>query len=584
MKKILLLFVALITLSVAASAQDQERIQVFVDGDWAYAINPYAEHEVTVVQYQGKEGSEATELTIPSYATYNGSRYFVTELGESLFYEFSNEGNDQYTHYWSHETYTKLEKVNIPNTVTLIYDNAFKDCISLTSVNIPNSVTRMTWCAFYGCTGLTSVTIPNSLTEIGYGAFAHCTGLTSVTIPNSVTKISAVAFKGCTGLTSVTIPNSVTIIWVCAFYGCTGLTSVTIPNSVTEIRAEAFSSCNSLQGFVVEDGNSQYTAVDGVLYNSNRTALIAYPGGIEGAFEIPNTVTEIGTGAFRDCTSLTSVAIPNSVTEIGEYAFRVCTSLTSVAIPNSVTKIGGGALRDCTSLTSVTIPNSVTKIDGSTFKGCTSLASVTIPNSVTEIGYAAFGDCTSLTTIYALPATPPSCDKYSFQNVPETTVVYIPKGSFKEYFVAEGWIHFTDFREMGALDITLSESTISIEEGKTATITATVTKDDDVKIESETWSTTNPEVATVDNGVVTAVGEGTATISYTVVDDYGCPHTESCEVTVTEMSGISGIEADDSDAPAEYYNLNGVRVNADNLTPGIYIKRQGSKATKVLVK
>jgi len=52
----------------------------------------------------------------------------------------------------------------------------------------------------------------------------------------------------------------------------------------------------------------------------------------------------------------------------------------------------------------------------------------------------------------------------------------------------------------------------------------------------------------------------------------------------SNLSGIEDIEADGSDAPVEYFNLNGVRVNGEALTPGIYIKRQGGKASKVLVK
>lgn len=517
MKKILLLFVALLTLSVTAYAQ---RIQVFVDGDWAYYINPFAEHEVTVIEYQGKEESEATELTIPSYATYRGSRYFVTVLGEGLFSKFNNVGNYEYTHEWQHEAFTKLEKVTIPNTVTDIEDRVFDGCISLTSVNIPNSVT-----------------------DIKGWAFRDCSSLTSVTIPNSVTRIYTTAFRG----------------------------------------------CESLQGIEVEEGNSRYKSVDGVLYNFDLTELHTYPGGKKGAFEIPNSVTDIGDFAFYGCSSLTSVNIPNSVRSYGDeldqgYVFEGCTSLTSVNLPNSVGHIPDGLFKGCTSLTSVNIPNSVKRISNDAFGGCTSLTSVTIPDAVEYLGNYSFDGCTSLTTIYALPTTPPECGSDPFRNVPKTAVVYIPKGSFKGYFVAKGWDHFTDYREMGAFDITLSESTISIEEGKTATLTATVTKDNDVTVASETWASSNPEVATVDGGVVTAVAEGTATITYTVVDSYGCPHTEYCEVTVSANTAIDDITVNGSDAPVEYYNLNGIRVNADHLTPGLYIKRQGTKATKVLVK
>ena len=109
-------------------------------------------------------------------------------------------------------------------------------------------------------------------------------------------------------------------------------------------------------------------------------------------------VTRIGSCAFRNCSSLTSVTIPNSVTSIGGQTFEGCSSLTSITIPNSVTSIGIYAFDGCSSLTSVTIPNSITSIGDWAFAGCSSLTSVTIPNSVTSIGNFAFRGCSSLTT------------------------------------------------------------------------------------------------------------------------------------------------------------------------------------------
>ena len=115
--------------------------------------------------------------------------------------------------------------------------------------------------------------------------------------------------------------------------------------------------------------------------------------------EINYCVTSIGSSAFEDCRSLTSVTIPNSVTSIGDYAFSWCRSLTSVSIPNSVTSIGENAFGVCNSLTSITIPNSVTSIENSTFNNCSSLTSIDIPNSVTSIGESAFWACSTLTSI-----------------------------------------------------------------------------------------------------------------------------------------------------------------------------------------
>ena len=239
-----------------------------------------------------------------------------------------------------------------------------------------------------------------SVTSIGNCAFRYCTSLTSITIPNSVMEIGSSAFSGCSSLTSITIPNSVTEIGVYAFKGCTSLTSITIPNSVTNIGDSTFWGCSSLTAIYVAVDNKNYTSVNGVLFNKDKTALICYPAGkTDKSYNITNSVTSIGDYAFNGCSSLTSVTIPNSVTEIGGSAFVGCASLKSITMPNSVTSIGDMAFYKCSSLTSITIPDSVTSIGSSAFSDCSKLRSITIPNSVTSIGAWAFNGCTGLTAI-----------------------------------------------------------------------------------------------------------------------------------------------------------------------------------------
>ena len=276
-------------------------------------------------------------------------------------------------------------------------------------ITIDFGVTSIGDYAFNLCTSLTSVTIPNSVTSIGYEAFDYCESLTSITIPNSVTSIGDYAFRGCTSLTSITIPNSVTSIGGDAFYGCTSLTSVTIGNSVTSIGGNPFSGCKSLLSIEVSDNNKNYSSFDGILFNKNKSELIAYPAGkTDSEYAIPNSVTSIGSYAFYGCTSLTSVEIPDGVTSIDWHAFSNCTNLTSIIIPNSVTSVGSYAFEYCTSLTSITIPDSVKSIGNWAFDHCKSLTSVTIGNSVTSvtignsvtsIGSYAFNACTSLTSV-----------------------------------------------------------------------------------------------------------------------------------------------------------------------------------------
>ncbi len=224
--------------------------------------------------------------------------------------------------------------------VSSIGDRAFCESF-LAAVTIPNSVTSIGAGAFEYCTSLTSFTIPNSVTGIGAWAFGDCWGLTSVTIGTSVTSIGPSAFNECDSLTSVSIPNSVASIGGGAFEYC-ALTNVIIGTGVTSIGDQAFAGCTSLTNITVDTRNSAYSSVGGVLFNKSLTTLVQYPGGIAGSYAIPNGITSIGSYAFLEGFSLTSVTIPDSVTSIGEGAFY-CTlsNPCSIYFEGNAPSLGG---------------------------------------------------------------------------------------------------------------------------------------------------------------------------------------------------------------------------------------------------
>ena len=232
-----------------------------------------------------------------------------------------------------------LISLEIPNSVTYIGVNAFssKDLKTIT-VNSGNSVydSRNNCNALIETeynvliNGCQNTIIPNSVTGIYYDAFKDCSGLTGVlNIPNSVTYIENGAFSGCTGLTGeLTIPNSVTYIGGSAFSGCTGLTGeLTIPVSVTDIGSNAFYRCTGLETLNFKAVNCADFYLNPDPYSSSYPPFF---GSSINTINIGNQVEKIPAYFAFNLGQLTSINIPSSVKSVGSYAFYNCNGLTNV--------------------------------------------------------------------------------------------------------------------------------------------------------------------------------------------------------------------------------------------------------------
>lgn len=140
---------------------------------------------------------------------------------------------------------TNLKRVTLPEGLTAIGANCFRQCSQLESIELPSSVRTLDIYAFYGCKLLTSVVIPEGVEAIPRFIFDSCTALTDVTLPNSVTKIGASAFNGCS-LTTINFGQGVKTIENSAFQNCGELTEIILPDATETLGQNAFGDCPKL--------------------------------------------------------------------------------------------------------------------------------------------------------------------------------------------------------------------------------------------------------------------------------------------------------------------------------------------------
>lgn len=173
---------------------------------------------------------------------------------------------------------------------------------------------------------------------------------------------------------------------------------------------------------------------------------------------IPNSVTTIGSMAFADCSSMTSVTLSDAITVIDEKTFAGCSSLESITIPNGVTTIGYNAFANCYGLASVTLPTTVTSLAYYAFENCYHISSLSLKGEgewrggtisiLRSINLYIDGKITAVRGMYVKPShvycratTPPACDDNSFTDYSGT--LHVPAASVAAYSAAPYWKNFS---------------------------------------------------------------------------------------------------------------------------------------------
>lgn len=272
---------------------------------------------------------------------------------------------------------------------------------SIKSVVVEEGVTSIAYSAFSNCTSLENVIIPEGVTSIDNYTFSECTSLENIIIPEGVTSIGHSVFRGCEKIKNIKLPDSVESIDMYCFRDCIGLTRIELPENLNKLGSLVFGGCTNITEYVVGESNGSFSVDEnGVLFNKDKTILIAYPiGRTRTSYEIPEGVVCIDCSAFEKCNYLIEVKIPESVVKIDDSAFSGCSNLVRAEIPESVVEVCWSAFRDCVALVSAEIPSSVDSIGGYAFYDCTSIENVIINEGVTSIGIYAFSGCDKLTQV-----------------------------------------------------------------------------------------------------------------------------------------------------------------------------------------
>lgn len=410
----------------------------------------------------------------------------------------------------------------------------------LTSVEIPNSVTRIGDSAFKGCTGLTSVVFPEGLSYLS--GFNSCTGLTSVTLPANLSELGSYAFANCTGITSITLPEGLVILGE----GClenTKITSIRIPASVSGVLLNALPQGLQTLVYAARNADSMYEMA----------------------------------GMLDPCTNLSSLTIEEGVESLPEAFATNKTLITELVLPSTLKEMGTNTFVGC-NLSFVkcnaVIPPAVKQSYYTYYNGC--FDNYEIPLYIplgAKKDYESSEEWSKFSTIYQVKGDTIAADKIFIEpknvdlRIGETkalTPVWTPEGSTVWNVswvsdnpdiatvdkngvvtaISEGHAQvsvqssFTDnigvadvyVTRVEATSITLDATETTVKEGETVTLSATVLPEN-TTYKAVEWESSDIQVAMVNDGVVTGLMPGTATITATTTDGTGLQAQATITVT-----------------------------------------------------
>lgn len=348
----------------------------------------------------------------------------------------------------------KLENLALEN-IQIIGEWAFSNNSFLSTVDF-GQVQSIAQYAF-SATAISKIEIP-TLVDIDSYAFANNKQLTEVNI--LVDELRAYTFSNCMALTQINLAQGISVIEDYAFHNCSSVVDIILPNTVSEVSARAFNGMHKLNTIIVDSNNNNYFSDDGILYDRNRSTIIAYPSGrIQDELIVPNTVSIVGKSAFENAAIarlilpdtleqldinalyskfIVTIEFKGSVPIIADENDLISEQVWKLYVPanylnqyksvsvfslaeESPTQIAGSIYDENSGLvyivedtitivaadrtrTSIIVPENingktVNRIAAYAFQDCDKLQSIEIRGTIYELGEYAFKGCSSLTNI-----------------------------------------------------------------------------------------------------------------------------------------------------------------------------------------
>lgn len=602
------LITSLIMLISVMSINAQKPIDTYEDDNFKYTLT--RQGIVTIVEYIGT----TPNVVIPDKIMFANGEHAVRRMEDSLF------------------AYNRvIESITLPSGLDELGKFAFGNCINLKEVNLKkcSKLTNLDDFAFWGCANLKKVTLPSSVSSIGQFCFYMCFSLEQLIDYNPLIQTGQEAFNHCYSLDAAKE-------WI-------DYSNDTFANqdpATFQIDSFKFAILPGIdKGLMIVEylgDDADVLIPDSVPHMGKKYAVTAIADEVfkdrqlKYAF-IGRNIQRIGNRCFMNCRNLQSVNFKLGTRSIGEDCFRNCVSLSSINVPVQITHIARGTFAGCTSLRSATLNDRIEYVGPEAFIDCGNLSSIELSRNTKVIYDDSFpqtlekliftNGCNDKRflvikddiqrfktyTSYRTPTSPP--DKKPYPN----TLLFASEydlGAFindkEKYYYEEVWngrwdstvYHFDRpfyynwsylFKGCNLQDsylnkvYSLHDIEIGIGPENAFDLSAWIFDYPGCTAEIPQPLSFDEDIASVEGNFLIGHKEGRAVL---FCFNPNPQQTTQCVVTVKgNLDGISFTEIDIENEDPSYYTIHGVPVghSKQNLSPGIYIEKRGSKTKKLLI-